>query len=176
MRRESRRSPYWQIPNRSLIMASDIFGEGFQEEDWLLSLKRILDPPKATHPSPSRCQIGPRSQCPSASSGKCSQRCSPEGRQAEQGPVGKVSSSLNTPQMSELETLPQEEQEDSSSTQAVCPVATETVFVKHQCGCWVWIQEGPIGFISSLYSLTQQRCLFFKALRLHSLKVDTLGT
>ena len=136
----------------------------------------FLTPPKATHQSPSRCQIGPRSQHPSASSGKCSQRCSPEGRQAEQGPVGRVSSSLNTPQMSELETLPQEEQEDASSTQAVCSVATETVFVKHHCGCWVWIQEGPIGFSSSLYSLTQQRCLFFKALRLHSLKVDTLGT
>ena len=36
----------------------------------------------------------------------CSQRCSPVGGQAEQGPVGRVSSSLDTAQISERETLP----------------------------------------------------------------------
>ena len=53
MRRESRCSPYLQMPNRSLITASDTFGEGFQEKDWLLSLKGTLHPKKPlTNPHP----------------------------------------------------------------------------------------------------------------------------
>ena len=61
---------------------------------------------EGTYQSPSKCQIGPRSQCSSASTSRCSQRCSPVGGQAEQAPVGRVSSSLDTPQMSEKETAP----------------------------------------------------------------------
>ena len=59
-----------------------------------------------TYQLPSRCQIGPRSEWSSESLSKHSQRCSPGRRQAKQGPVGKVNSFLNTPQMSERETLP----------------------------------------------------------------------
>ena len=61
---------------------------------------------KVIYQSPSRCQTEPRPQRSSASSGKCSERCSPVGGQAEQGPVGRVSSSLDTAQMPERETLP----------------------------------------------------------------------
>ena len=61
---------------------------------------------KVTYQSPSRYQTGPSLQRSSASSYKCSERCSPVGGQAEQGPMGRVSSSLNTPQTSERETLP----------------------------------------------------------------------
>ena len=60
---------------------------------------------KATYQWHSRCQIGSKSSGSSASSSKHSQRCSPVGGQAEQGPVGRVSSSLNTAQTSERETL-----------------------------------------------------------------------
>ena len=63
-------------------------------------------PQTTTYQSPSRCQIGPRSEWSSVSSSKHSQRCSPGRWQAKQGPVSKVSSFLNTPQMSERETLP----------------------------------------------------------------------
>ena len=59
---------------------------------------------EGTYQSPSRCQVGPRSQCSSASTSRRSQRCSPVGGQAEQAPAGKVSVSLDTPQMSERET------------------------------------------------------------------------
>ena len=66
-----------------------------------------------------------------ASSGKYSQRCSPAGGQAEQGPVGRVSSPLNTAQTSEKEPQPTCGQEDSSPIEAVCSVPTETGNVKH---------------------------------------------
>ena len=67
--------------------------------------KEASSPQKVTHQSHSRPQRGPRSKRSSASSGKRSERCSPVGGQAEQGPVGRVSSSLNTAQTSERETL-----------------------------------------------------------------------
>ena len=52
------------------------------------------------------------------------------GGQAEQAPVGRVSSSLDTPQMFERETATRVS-EDSHSTQAVCSVPTDIVYVKH---------------------------------------------
>ena len=63
-------------------------------------------PQTVTHQQHSRCQRGSRSKCSSASSSKGSGRGWPAGGQAEQGPVGRVSSSLNTAQTSEKETLP----------------------------------------------------------------------
>ena len=66
--------------------------------------QRVSLSKEVTYQSPSRCQTGPRSKRSSASSSKHSQRCSPVQGQAKQEPVGKVSSSLNTPLMSERET------------------------------------------------------------------------
>ena len=52
---------------------------------------------KITYQSPSRCQIGRQSKWSCAPSGKLSQRCLPVAEKAKHGPVGSVSSSLNTP-------------------------------------------------------------------------------
>ena len=60
---------------------------------------------KETYQSHSKCQTGPRPQRSFASSSERSQRCSLVGRQGKQAPVDKVSQSLNTPQMSERESL-----------------------------------------------------------------------
>ena len=51
---------------------------------------------KITYQSPSRCQIGRQSKWSCAPSGKLSQRCLPVAEKAKHGPVGRVSSSLNT--------------------------------------------------------------------------------
>ena len=76
------------------------------------------------------------------------------GGQAEQEPVGRVSSFLNTAQTSERETCPMV-WEDSRLIQAVCSVPAQTGSVKQL----VWIQEGFIGFSNSLYFQVQQRSL-----------------
>ena len=105
MRKKSWHSSHMQMPNRPPFMMSDRRGEVVGR--WFDSVSQeVLFSKEATYQSPSKCQIRSRSQCPSASSGKRSQRCSPVGGQAEQGPVGRVRSSLNTAQTSERETLP----------------------------------------------------------------------
>ena len=158
------------MPNGPPFMMSNRRGEVVGR--WFDSVpQEVLFSKEATYQSPSKCQIGSRSQCPSASSGKRSQRCSPVGGQAEQGPVGRVSSSLNTVQTSERETLPCMGRVTAILFR-LSSVPPEIVYVKHR----VWIREVSMGFSNSPYSLVWQRCLHLKAGWLHSLKVDTLGT
>ena len=70
------------------------------------------------------------------------------GGQAEQGPVGRVSSSLNTVQTSERETLPCMGRVTTILFR-LSSVPPEIVYVKHR----VWIREVSMGFSNSPYSL-----------------------
>ena len=103
MRRESTAFSHLQMQNGLLSwhltqFRGEVVGTGLGSVTQEASLSQ-----KATYQWHSRCQIGSKSSGSSASLGKCSQRCSPVGGQAEQGPVGRVSSSLNTAQMLEKE-------------------------------------------------------------------------
>ena len=62
--------------------------------------------------------------------------------------------------------------EDSHSTQPVCSVPTEIVYIKH----WVWIREESSGFSNSCHSWSSEGRLDRKGRRPPSLKVDTVGT
>ena len=70
-----------------------VLGRRWGSVNWEVSLSQ-----KTTYQWHSRHWIGSRPQKSSAPSDKCSERCSPVGGQAEQGPVGRVTSSLNTAQ------------------------------------------------------------------------------
>ena len=106
VRRESRCSPYLRMPSRLPFMVSDtVRGEEVERILGCITQETSLSQ-TTTYQLPSRCQIGPRSEWSSESLSKHSLRCSPGRRQAKQGPVSKVSSFLNTPQMSEREALP----------------------------------------------------------------------
>ena len=128
-------------------------------------------PQTVTHQWHSRHKIGSRSKCSSASSDKRSERCSPVGGEAEQGPEGRISSSLNTAQTSERETLPHMGETSSSNSD----------FVFHAYWAWCVSTEcgsgkSPLVSATPLFSWSSKGCLDLKAHRLHSLKVDTLGT
>ena len=155
MKRKSRSCTQLHMPKGPLIMAAKTV-QGRCCRRVLGSIPQTVSlSQKTSYQSHSRLQIGPKSERSSVSSGKCSQRCSPVGGQAEQGPVGRVSSSLNTAQTSERETRPQVG--EKTSPQAVCSVATQIVYVKHIYN--VDQGGGPGKGFNNSSSLVQQRMI-----------------
>ena len=159
MRRESTAFSHLQMQNGLLSwhltqFRGEVVGTGLGSVTQEASLSQ-----KATYQWHSRCQIGSKSSGSSASLGKCSQRCSPVGGQAEQGPVGSQLISEHTLDVWKGNpTL--HGWEDSSPFQAVHSVPTEIVYVKH----WVWVKEWSVCF-SNLYCLGQQRIFRLQSLQ-----------
>ena len=76
------------------------------------------------------------------------------GGQAEQGPVGRVSSSLNTAKKSERETVLLQ-MGKKTSPQPLCSVPTEIGFLNTACGSGT----GPLVLATPLISLSSEGCL-----------------
>ena len=152
MRRKIRPSPHLQMQDGLLLWCLTQYREEMVGT-WVGSATQEVSlSQKVTYQLHSRHQTGSKSYGLSASSGKCSQRCSQVWGQAEQGPVGKVSSCWTHP------THPRFERETLLHMGEMILVLFRLyvqcllrLYVKH----WVWIREVSVCF-SNFSSLGQQ--------------------